>query len=235
MPVVYITRNLINGKKYIGFDSKNDPTYLGSGKILKKAIEKYGRCNFIKTIVMEFNNSEDALKYEKELIIEKNAVESDDFYNIHIGGRGGWGHIDVKGKNNPMFGVNLKDQMIKKYGDHEAEIRYSDLLLKKSKSMMGKNSGPMSEDSKKSISEGKLKFYLNISENKRNELGNIMSIALKSANIRRTDKYKDKMRKSILEISSKIHKKSKCVHCGMETNISNITRWHNDNCKIKKL
>lgn len=40
---IYITTNLINGKKYIGQKKGYNDTYLGSGKILKLAIKKYGR------------------------------------------------------------------------------------------------------------------------------------------------------------------------------------------------
>ena len=39
--VIYKTTNLVNGKQYIGKDTKNNPTYLGSGTFLKKAIQKY--------------------------------------------------------------------------------------------------------------------------------------------------------------------------------------------------
>ena len=46
---VYLTTNLINGKKYIGQHyGELDDYYLGSGSILKKAILKYGRKNFKK-------------------------------------------------------------------------------------------------------------------------------------------------------------------------------------------
>jgi len=38
--VIYKTINLLNGKQYIGKDTKNKPTYLGSGAVLKKAIQK---------------------------------------------------------------------------------------------------------------------------------------------------------------------------------------------------
>ena len=41
--VIYKTTNLVNGKSYVGMDSKNDPNYLGSGKLLKRAVKKYGR------------------------------------------------------------------------------------------------------------------------------------------------------------------------------------------------
>ena len=49
---IYITVNLINGKKYIGqhkgiFDSN----YLGSGKLIRRAIKKYGKDNFIVSIL----------------------------------------------------------------------------------------------------------------------------------------------------------------------------------------
>ncbi|MFN9113277.1 MAG: hypothetical protein ACK5XN_24675, partial [Bacteroidota bacterium] len=51
--IIYKTTNLINGKVYIGKDKHNNNHYLGSGKVLKQAIEKYGRENFIKEIIEE--------------------------------------------------------------------------------------------------------------------------------------------------------------------------------------
>ena len=56
--VIYEIKNLINGKKYIGKDSKNNPNYLGSGKYLKLAIKKYGKHNFIKEILFETDDFE---------------------------------------------------------------------------------------------------------------------------------------------------------------------------------
>ena len=46
--IIYKTTNLVNKKIYIGQDSKNNPEYLGSGAIVKKAIKKYGKENFKK-------------------------------------------------------------------------------------------------------------------------------------------------------------------------------------------
>jgi len=48
---IYKTINLINNKFYIGQDSKDNPSYLGSGVRIKYAIRKYGRDNFKKEII----------------------------------------------------------------------------------------------------------------------------------------------------------------------------------------
>lgn len=82
--IVYITTNKINGKKYIGSttESRKDfSTYLGSGRLLKYAIKKYGKENFIRQILWEGPSN---FKYEMEdyYIDYYNASKSDLFYNI---------------------------------------------------------------------------------------------------------------------------------------------------------
>ena len=49
--IIYKTSNLINGMFYIGKDSKNRPTYLGSGILLNNDIRKYGKENFKKATI----------------------------------------------------------------------------------------------------------------------------------------------------------------------------------------
>jgi group I intron endonuclease len=80
--IIYLTTNLINDKKYIGKDIKNNPKYLGSGSLLKEDIKKYGRKNFKKEI-LEYCKSKHDLKEREEYWINYfKAVESDEFYNI---------------------------------------------------------------------------------------------------------------------------------------------------------
>ena len=44
---------------------------------------------------------------------------------------------------------------------------------------------------------------------------------------------KQKMRGNKNWMHRDYSKKEKCIHCGKEAMKSNITKWHNDNCKLK--
>lgn len=90
---VYIVTNKINGKKYIGMSINKKKwfreSYYGSGKLIKQAILKYGKDNFIKNIVKEFDNEYDCRLYERYLIEYNNAVDDKMYYNMGPGGYGG--------------------------------------------------------------------------------------------------------------------------------------------------
>ena len=92
--IVYKTTNIINGKFYIGkHKTKNlNDNYMGSGKLLKQAIEKYGKQNFVKEILFIFDNQEDMNDKEKELV-----VLTEDSYNLCKGGNGGYDYINSSG------------------------------------------------------------------------------------------------------------------------------------------
>lgn len=87
--IIYKTTNLINGKIYIGKDTFNDPTYLGSGLILKRSIKKHGVVNFRKEIIEHCSSKEELDKREIFWIKELNSTDRNVGYNIAIGGSGG--------------------------------------------------------------------------------------------------------------------------------------------------
>ncbi len=93
MFTVYRTRNLVNGRFYIGVHKTDNPddNYLGSGKILEQAIAKYGRKNFSKDVLEVFLEPEPAFRLEERLV----ALEIDlpGCYNIRKGGEGGFDYI----------------------------------------------------------------------------------------------------------------------------------------------
>lgn len=71
--------------------------YMGSGKHLRRAIEKYGIENFSKEILHIFDNPDDMKKKEKEIV-----VISEQTYNLCEGGHGGFGYIN-RNKLNHKF------------------------------------------------------------------------------------------------------------------------------------
>ena len=82
--------NLVNGKIYIGKDSKNRKNYFGSGKAIKNSILKYGIENFKKEVIDEaeslgeLNDKETYwIKFHKSYIPEIG-------YNRSLGGDGNW-------------------------------------------------------------------------------------------------------------------------------------------------
>lgn len=90
---IYKTTNQLNGKTYIGYHSTKDlnDSYLGSGKILKQAIEKHGIDNFTKEILYIFPTREEALQKESEIVDEAFVMDSNT-YNMKLGGEGGFDH-----------------------------------------------------------------------------------------------------------------------------------------------
>jgi len=105
--LIYRTTNLVNGKFYVGFHSTKhlDDGYLGSGKLIKRAIEKYGPENFEREILAVFDNKEDAEKEEARIVNEDFVTDSAN-YNIATGG-----NVRIMpGVNNPFYGKKHTDE-----------------------------------------------------------------------------------------------------------------------------
>lgn len=116
---IYKITNTINDKIYIGkHQTKNlNDGYLGSGKYLKRAINKYGIENFSKEILFVFESGEEMNSKEKEIVNEE-YLTRDDVYNLCLGGQGGFGYIHLNGLCNYSAGRVLADKVLeKRYGE----------------------------------------------------------------------------------------------------------------------
>lgn len=87
--VIYKTTNLVNGKIYIGQDSKNNENYFGSGDLIKKAIKKYDLINFKKEILCVCKSQIELNEMEQKYILEYNSTDKSIGYNICFGGTNG--------------------------------------------------------------------------------------------------------------------------------------------------
>lgn len=121
---IYLTENLVNGKKYVGQHRSNifHEWYHGSGRKIVQAIKKYGKENF-KTEIIEWCYSREELDAQEIYWIDfYDAQESDEFYNIAACGNEADSYTyndpevqarlsksrseHASGSNNPMFGLH---------------------------------------------------------------------------------------------------------------------------------
>lgn len=94
--LIYETKCLANDKIYIGQHKTNnrEDGYLGSGKLLKSAIEKHGTENFERTILKICYNKKDADDIEMFYIAERNSTDLNIGYNITKWAWGGQPHTE---------------------------------------------------------------------------------------------------------------------------------------------
>jgi len=157
--IIYKTTNLINGKIYIGKDEKNSDTYIGSGKILKAAIKKYGRSNFSKEVLEQCNSRIELCEREKYWIETYNSRNPQIGYNITTGGSGGdtfSGQDDaskarisnirsINAKNQKRFrSIPMKDKLIQAHGSELGELKYKE--WKENASRINKEHSQRKED-----------------------------------------------------------------------------------------
>ena len=85
--LIYKTTNLINDKIYIGQHRTNDinDNYLGSGTYLLNAIDNYGKENFKKEVLFDFDNFSDMNEMETR-IVTQDFIKSKSNYNQIPGG-----------------------------------------------------------------------------------------------------------------------------------------------------
>jgi len=112
---IYLIRNNLNNMIYIGKQVRNNKLYMGSGKLIKLAIKKYGIDNFKKEIIEYCENKSILSEREIFWIKEYNSRDRTIGYNIAKGGEGNYNNVSFLGKH-------LSDSHRKKISDNHADI-----------------------------------------------------------------------------------------------------------------
>jgi hypothetical protein len=117
---IYKITNKVNNKIYVGkHQTRNlNDGYMGSGKLIKESIKKYGIENFEKEILFQFDNESDMDAKEAELVTEEFCLK-ENTYNLCAGGRGGWGYInnELGEAKNPFRSPEFQQSLDKRKGN----------------------------------------------------------------------------------------------------------------------
>jgi hypothetical protein len=248
---VYKTTNLINGKFYIGVHSTDnlEDGYLGSGFHLQRAIQKYSEKNFKREILEFFSNKELAFEKEAEIVTEE-FVSKKSNYNLTTGGKGGYNKISEDGLR--RISEARKEKVISIKNGKKTVISKKE--FENSKDVFGHTKGftsvkdktgktfqisvnderykngefsPVSKNLVVSISKktgerktvSKEEFH-----NDKNLVGNTFGMKQsKESNLKRSLAQKGK---------PKPQKIVECPYCKKSGGLSNMKRWHFNNCKF---
>ena len=168
---IYIIRNLVNGKRYIGKDSVNRQNYFGSGVLIKAAIRKYGKDNFEK-IIVGLCDTNDKLNFLEKFYITFFKTKIPNGYNLTDGGEGtsGW-HPDEETRkewsrqrqgNTNCVGRILSEETKDKISKaHFGQKMPEEFCLKMSQRLRGNQNAiglKHTEESKRKISDGNKKW-----------------------------------------------------------------------------
>jgi group I intron endonuclease len=201
---IYKFVNQINGKVYIGFDSRWPNRTIVHKSSSKKqdskfyrAIRKYGWNNFQSEAIYQSLDREHTLHVMENYFIE----QYDSFHNGYNSTLGGDGTFGRK--------------------------RTLEERIKQSKSTKGKPRPQSTEHIKNRIES--LKKNPNAFKgmlNKKHKKETKEKISLSNKGVPKTEEHKSKMSYQTLNKTT-----IKCTHCSKEGQYVNMKRWHFDNCK----
>ena len=151
---IYKITNQINGKIYIGKHSTDnlDDGYMGSGKLILKAEQKYGKENFTKEY-LAFCDTEEKLNWFEKFYIKKfNAREVG--YNLTDGGDGHLGFIMTEETKQKLSEANKGKTLSEETKQKLRKPKTEETKQKISEAKKGKT---LSEETKQKISEANKK------------------------------------------------------------------------------
>lgn len=130
---IYKTTCIVNGKYYIGMHSTDnlEDGYMGSGKRLRRSLNKHGKENF-KFEILEFLPDRVSLKEREKELVNEELIKDSLSMNIKVGGEGGFVDEEHKIKFliSSQIGRNLGIEKIRFLSKNEDWVLNRNLKIK---------------------------------------------------------------------------------------------------------
>ena len=208
--ILYKTTNKVNGKFYIGVHKCNSievsDGYLGSGSLLKKAISKHGKQNFVRETLYIFKTYNEAYLKEKE-IVNDFLIESDFCYNVKLGGKGGTSQNSI---TRQQFSINRKGKFSNSENHFFGKKHSKQAKEKMSISKKGKYAGEKNPNWK----GGKSMKKFSSEEERQESQSNFMKEKNPMNNLEIRKKHLEKMKNK---------PRKTCPHCGKSMEMGGFT------------
>lgn len=259
---IYVTKNLINGKRYVGQHTTYnlDDGYVGSGKLLLRAIKKYGIENFNCRHCCYCEDKDSLNEAEKYWIAYWDTINKG--YNLTQGGEGTNGLKLSKEQRNKLRKAHLGKALSKQhrknisisitgennpfYGKKHSEETKLKISLRR-RGIVAHNKGvPLTDEHKLKLSnkmKGRVSPRKGIKFTEEQKLKSSLAQMGKKLSEEHKRKISENRKKNPfteeekLNLSLKLkgykHKTVKCPHCNKEGGITSMKRWHFDNCRNK--
>ena len=226
---IYIITNKITKKQYVGQSTQPNTRWVQHksckpGVHLANSIHKHG----IDAFSFEILGYTDTMfldSFEKYWIHKLDTLNSG--YNMTEGGGGGLTGFTHSAKTKAQMSKNncMRNPAIAK---KNGAIRQGQKLTDKQRAACSVARLKYFENGGVNSTQGKT-WKVNLSEDERKRKYGRHGEDHHLYGIGHTEKSKLKMKQSHAQTP-----KQKCKYCSMETTPSNISRWHNENCKNKK-
>jgi hypothetical protein len=223
---LYEIVNLVNGKTYCGqrkcpenLTPEIDTKYMGSGILIKPAIKKYGKENFLKVIIIQGEFPIDEINHLEQVLIKHRWMLGKAEYNLRNGGASYVASNLTKkkisnatsGTNNPMYGRHHTNEAKQKMSEGHIGRKCTEETRKKmSESRTGVK---LSEEHRKAIAKGNTGKHP--TEETKKKIGDknrgrecSVETRQKIGNVHRGKKKSDETRKRMSEAAKKRPKRS---------------------------
>ena len=233
---IYKITNNINNKVYIGkceLSLNESQNYYGSGILIKRAIKKYGKENFSKTIICFCNSVDELNDCEKLYVHMYKTFLKENCYNIAEGGTGGNSQRYYSQEQKDAF-KNKMSELVKGDKNPFYNKHHTDETKQKiSKSKKGICTEKMLINLKKVWEINRQREYKKGFKHSPETIAKLKELQSGQNNGmygKHHSEHSKQLQSEHIKQSKQI--KFKCPFCGKEVDKGNFNRWHGENCKF---